>query len=160
MLAPVSDAGEDRFYIMALEDINSSTKYTWYDAAYGQLSDYATITSTDFGSGKTNTSTMITKWYASEYGTQNDHSSYYDVWGVIQTEVSEGWFLPSSAEWSAFVEELGIADSNYSSYNLNYYYWSSSLGNTGYAWIATFYYGCVGNNTVDSLLYVRLSATF
>ena len=46
---------------MALEDIKLETYYYWYYGAYGQMSDYATATSQDFGTGKKNTETMIAK---------------------------------------------------------------------------------------------------
>ena len=38
VIAPIEGtSGNERFYVMALEDINSETYYCWYDAAYGNL---------------------------------------------------------------------------------------------------------------------------
>ena len=108
--------GKDRFYIMALTDIDgkrNGTFYDWYNAADGKMSDYAATTLGDFGIGKSNTTTMISKWNATAYGAQNNCSYHKDMWGQIQEEVKNGWFVPSRAEWAAFGGELGI--SKYSS---------------------------------------------
>ena len=108
-------SGKDRFYVMALEDIDSNT-HTWYkNAASSGISDYNTITSESFGSGKTNTATMIAKWNSSAYGDQVDT----DMWKAIQTQVNKGWFVPSKEEWSAFGSNLSIDSTNYVNYNLS-----------------------------------------
>ena len=158
----------DRFYVMALDNFTTSdySTFYWYEAAwdYG-MSDYATYTSQDFGTGKANTSAMITKWKASGYGAQN---TTRDLWGVIQSEVSNGWFIPSRAELTAFGGELGeatldpaLSTSNYSSaYGLSSYYWSSSQYNDGDTYIARFGTGCMYYGIVDDDRYVRLCATF
>ena len=126
--------GKDRFYIMALTDIDgkrNGTYYDWYNAAYGKMSDYAATTSGDFGKGKSNTTTMISKWIAKAYGDQDKCLSHKDMWGQIQEKVNNGWFVPSRAEWSAFGGELGISkDSSsekyYGNFGLSGGYWSSS----------------------------------
>ena len=153
--------GTERFYIMALKDITKNgTYYDWYNAAYNQMSDYADTTSEDFGKGKSNTTTMITKWNATEYGDKDKCSSHKDMWGQIQEEVNNGWFVPSRAEWLAFGGELGITPSNYGNFGLSNYYWSSSQRNTNRAWYATFNNGYMTNYSVNHYNYVRLSATF
>ena len=159
-------SGTDRFYIMALDDFTTSsyTTFYWYYNGYGNMSDYATYTSQDFGTGKANTKAMITKWNASGYGDQHDR----DIWKHIQEKVATGWFIPSRAEWSAFAGELGestldpaLTTSNYSStYGLSRYYWSSSQFNTYLAYYAGFGGGCMNGNGVDDSSYVRLCATF
>ena len=138
--------GKDRFYIMALTDIDgkrNGTYYDWYNAASNTasntgMSDYATTTSGDFGKGKSNTTTMIAKWNAKAYGDQDQCSSKHkDMWGQIQEKVNNGWFVPSRAEWSAFGGELGITLSNYGKFGLNDdYYWSSSQYGDDNAWYA------------------------
>ena len=160
--------GTERFYIMALTDIDgkrNGTYYDWYNAANGQMSDYANTTSGDFGSGKSNTTTMISKWNAKAYGDQDKCSSHKDMWGQIQEKVNNGWFVPSRAEWSAFGGELGISkDSSnekyYGNFGLSGYYWSSSQLNAGFAWYAYFDYGYMYDDNVDNNYCVRLSATF
>ena len=115
----------DRFYVLALTDFDSSTHY-WYNKATN-MTDYATYTSTTFGSGKNNTSKMITAWNNKKYGEKTvvtGRNSIYpkltyklasctkiailtvpvgpDVWGVIQDKAKAGWFVPSRDEWNAF----------------------------------------------------------
>lgn len=162
--------GKDRFYIMALTDIDgkrNGTYYDWYNAAYSKgMSDYATTTSGDFGKGKSNTTTMISKWNAKAYGDQDQCSSgHKDMWGQIQEKVNNGWFVPSRAEWSAFGGELGISEDSsnekyYGNFGLSSYYWSSSQSSASGAWYAYINRGFMNYSGVDSNYYVRLSATF
>ena len=53
VIAPVSESGgNERFYVMALSDVDSNYRY-WYYSAYNYgMSDYATYTSRDFGAGE------------------------------------------------------------------------------------------------------------
>ncbi len=97
----------------------------------GIISDYATVTSTGIGAGKTNTANMIAKWNAEAYGTKNVDESYLDIWGVVEN----GWYVPSKDEWSAFASVFGIYedDSYYSPIEYGNY-WTSSLENEGLAW--------------------------
>ena len=149
-------SGKDRFYVMALENIDADT-HTWYkNAASSGISDYNTITSESFGSGKTNTATMIAKWNSSAYGNQADT----DMWKVIQTQVNKGWFVPSKEEWSVFGSNLGIDSTNYVNYNLSDYCWSSSLNDENHAWIADFINGYMNGGDFNYSSFVRLSATF
>lgn len=126
VLSPTG-SGNSRFYIMALNDIDSE-RCDWYHAACGKISDYTSLTSEDFGKGKSNTATMISKWNTEAYGNKNDcWQDHADLWGEIQTQVNNGWFVPSSKEWAAFNKQLGITKSNYESKGLFDWYWSSSL---------------------------------
>ena len=134
--------GADRFYVMALSDIDSST-HMWN--ANGSMN---VVTQTGFGTGKSNTAAVMEQYTG-------------DLWGLIGTQVAQGWFVPSKEEWSAFAEELGINSSNYSStFGLSTDYWSSSQSNTNYAWFAHFNNGYMLINFVNYINYVRLSATF
>ena len=153
VLSPTG-SGEDRFYVMALSDIDANTHYWYYNA--NNMSDYASTTSGDFGTGKANTETMIGKWKNSGYGTQNDN----DMWGLIQNEVENGWFVPSRGEWSAFAQELGITTSNYPSFGLSGYYWSSSQQSTSTAYNVRWDSDFIANFYVTEEIYVRLSTTF
>ena len=147
----------NRFYVMALSNIDENT-YTWYKNAYGNINDYSTTTSEDFGKGKDNTTTIMKKWKTNEYGEQ----TLTDLWGRIQTEVEKGWFVPSRAEWSAFANELGIDKFNYNSdYKLKDSYWSSSLSYTTKAWSARFGNYSMDTYGVDDFYFnVRLSTRF
>ena len=152
--------GKERFYVMALKDINPGTEYCWYYAASDNLiSDYATVTSEKFGEGKTNTKTMIDKWNDSAYGKQNDGDNP-DMWGVIQEEVKKDWFVPSIGEWVAFGSNLGITSSNYANKGLSCYYWSSSLFGDHGAWEPCMLYEFMGKDPIKFAENVRLSATF
>ena len=163
-------SGNARFYVMALEDINSGTRYCWYDAAWedgGQLNEIynVTLTDNDFAvagaepTGRINTKRMITSWNAEEYGAQNNSEIYDDMWGAIQEKVAEGWFVPSKSEWSTFGGAFGITYSNYSNtFGLSGSYWSSSQNTITNALTAT--PGGISHNQVYSNYFVRLATTF
>ena len=155
-----SGSGAERFYVMSLTDVQPGTYFDWYNSAYGKMSDYSTYTSRDFGSGKENTRKMIEKWNNKGYGEQDQCTDHKDMWGQIQTEVNNGWFVPSKGEWSAFGGELGITKSNYSSKGLNSRYWSSSQDYDYGAWSAYFSLGCMISGGVNYKDYVRLATTF
>ena len=170
VLVPNGETGNDRFYVMALENFTDGTNTTfyWYYNAHGNMSDYATATSTAFGTGKANTLKMIEYWNAeTPYGTQNTR----DLWGVIQNSEnydivesvndSKKWFVPSKEEWSAFGSNLGItSDDYYLEFGLSNYYWSSSHYNTHFVWCADLTRGSTNYSRVDHDHCVRLSATF
>ena len=173
MITP-SGEGADRFYVMALSNINAKGYgSTWYKNAYGKMN--VSDTSSDFGSGETNTTTMIGKWNENKDEDKNGYGLQYerDLWGQIQEEVKNGWFVPSKEEWNVFGGELGITESNYSSKGLNKYYWSSSQYNNGRAYAIRFW-GGIKNITnlpvsVTNIaqpedlydgFYIRLSTTF
>ena len=103
---------------------------------------------------------MITKWNDAGYGDKNDN----DMWKLIQDKYSEGWFVPSKEEWSAFAVMLqgkGLTTSNNSSdFGLQNWYWSSSQSDARTAWLAGFNTGSMGNFIVNTAYYVRLASTF
>jgi hypothetical protein len=155
VLAPILD-GEDRFYIMALNNV-SRGQYSWYNSAYSEkMLDYEKATSEIFGSGKQNTLNMIEKWNKEDYGAQDSD----DMWSLIQKQVDDGWFVPSRGEWAAFAGQLGITKSNYSSKGLSGWYWSSSQSTANRAYNVLLSSGYVDNIYVNRNYYVRLAATF
>ena len=170
VIAPMEGTtGNERFYVMALEDINSGTYYCWYDAAYGNLDSSYNVSGTDNDfavagaepTGRINTERMIASWNAEEYGAQNANSTYDDMWGVIQDEVARGWFVPSKSEWAAFGAAFEITSSNFSNtYGLSNYYWSSSQYGTTYAYYEFFIQGFIYINNVNINYCVRLATTF
>ena len=170
VIAPMEGTtGNERFYVMALEDINSGTYYCWYDAAYGNLDSSYNVSGTDNDfavagaepTGRINTERMIASWNAEEYGAQNANSTYDDMWGVIQDEVARGWFVPSKSEWAAFGAAFEITSSNFSNtYGLGIYCWSSSQFGTSLAYYAGFSTGNIRSSNVGINLYVRLATTF
>ncbi len=150
IIADETKTGNDRFYVMALDDVNADERYYWYNNAIdyeiwretgiGKMDDYETTTSINFGEGKTNTENMLTKWNTEAYGTKmTTKGGLYnriDMWSVIPT--GSKWFVPSSAEWAAFAGNLNINKDNYGDYGLSQDYWSSSQKNDCYVWAATF----------------------
>ena len=158
----------DRFYVMALEDINPGTRYCWYDEAYGKLDKIVESSYNDFGDGDENTAYVMAKWdlgtATGGWGAQNENGTYDDMWGAIKEQVNEGWFVPSKSEWSAFGDmlfrKIGVDTSDYSDYGLNDWYWSSSQFIASNAYTAGFGTGYVSSGNVSSYGYVRLSATF
>ena len=163
VLTVSNSSGNERFYVMALDDVDTKT-HCWYDEAYGNMDDYSTATSTSFGSGKQNTKNMIAKWNSSAYGSQNGNSSYPDMWGLsaVQSKINANpaWYVPSKEEWSAFGSQLGITSSNYGNKGLSNWYWSSSQYSSNHAWNARFYYGNMSGSYVTNSDSVRLGATF
>ena len=159
VLAPILD-GIDRFYIMALEDVDKHCVdehwcHHWY-ANVSDMKDFAITTAMDFGSGQKNTLNIIEKWNKKNYGAQDSD----DMWSLIQEQVNDGWFIPSIDEWCAFTEQLGITESNHSSKGLLGWYWSSSQYNASNAYYVNLYDGLVNINYVNSNNSVRLAATF
>ena len=155
VLASILD-GEDRFYIMALNNV-SKDQYSWYNSAYSEkMLDYEKATSEIFGSGKQNTLNMIEKWNKEDYGAQDSD----DMWSLIQKQVDDGWLVPSRGEWAAFAGQLGITKSNYSSKGLSGWYWSSSQSGTNSAYYISLDYGYVYDYYVNNNYCVRLAATF
>lgn len=150
-----SSSRKERFYVMALNDIDSSMHY-WYYNAYGKIYDYSTITSVDFGAGKQNTQNMIDEWNNSSYGAQNSN----DIWGLIQNEVNNGWFVPSRGELAAFIVELGISTQNYGDY-MSSNTASSSLASSTSAWAAHWGYQSMASVHLNGINFsIRLSTTF
>ena len=161
VISPVSGTtGNDRFYVMALSDFTTSSYsiWYWYNAAHGNATNILSVVSSsanDFGSGKSNTNTVMTAWNNKTY-TQNAK----DIWGAIQTQVENGWFVPSKSEWAAFGSAFSITKDNRSSFGLSDYYWSSSLYNARSAYLAYFYYGYIYGSNVNRNYFVRLALTF
>ena len=172
LIAPIDGSnGRDRFYVMALEDIDSNT-HTWWANAYGHL-DSAYIIDTlanDFAvagaepTGLVNTRRMMECYAKEEINGTTVEQGTNDMWGLIGDEVADGWFVPSKSEWAAFggevLEPNNITSSNYDDYGLSSGYWSSSQNNTFIAYYASFSYGNIRIVNVGILYSVRLATTF
>lgn len=174
VLSPIKEKdGNDRFYVMALDDFDSSMHY-WYCNAYNKLDSSYSVgkSENDFAEaggqpiGKVNTERMIASWNmgSGQYGDRNEN----DMWGIIQkkdtdgkSKIEKGWFVPSKSEWVAFGARFNIDRTNYSSdFKLSNYYWSSAQGNTMYAYYVYFEAGFASNSNVNNSFYVRLATTF
>ena len=63
VIAPMEGtSGNDRFYVMALEDINERKTFCWYYAASGKLDKTVGGSENDFGEGRGNTEYVNLKW--------------------------------------------------------------------------------------------------
>ena len=153
----------------------SGAQYCWYDAAYGNMNDYANNTSVDFEKGRDNTANVLAKWdlgtKTGGYGAHDKNESYDDIWGQIKTEVENGWFVPSKGEWAVFAGAFQLGSYYLGpTYGLSSQYWSSSqTNNTSCCSVAFDYFregmteyqlGCMFNAPVNSENSLRLSTTF
>ena len=155
MLTPILD-GEDRFYIMALNDVGKDEHCWYHKASFKGMIDYEETTLETFGSGKQNTLNMIKKWNKEDYGAQDSD----DMWSLIQEQVNDGWFILSVDEWAAFAGQLGITKSNYSSKGLSGWYWSSSQSTAHTAYRLGLLTSSVDARSVNNSHCVRLATTF
>lgn len=107
---------EDRFYVIALENIGGSSELTWYtdkdndsydifrpdyELAYDSLDG-------DFGKGKNNTITMIGLRAEELHGPSDN-----DICGIIRDTSSKfsyknGWFVPAISELGACASNLNV----------------------------------------------------
>ena len=172
LIAPIEgSSGKDRFYVMALDDIDGNT-HNWWANASGKLdSSYNISTSTnDFAvagaepTGLVNTRRMMECYANEEINGTEVKQGTNDMWGLIEEEVADGWFVPSKSEWAAFGGEVlelnNITSGNYDDYGLSSCCWSSSQSDTTNAYNAYFYYGYIASNGVNGLDSVRLATTF
>ena len=153
--------GNERFLIMALEDISAST-YTWY--ASKSSAGISVTTETGIGLneeekeiGKANTETMLGVWTADT----DTAKSSDDIWGQI--EANSNWFVPSRDELLAFADAFDIDSGNFSeTYGLSVEYWTSSQDGIGGAWCVYFDEISMDSANISSRndFSVRLSATF
>lgn len=158
--------GEERFYVMALENLDSNT-HTWYGSKYGSLSEDNNEANTvkELGKGKENTKKMKDIWNEDADTSKSEN----DVWKVIQDAGVDldKWYVPSRAEWAAFGDfcytklDPKMDTSNfYTSRSLSGWYWSSSQENSYYAWHADFDDGFTEILNVSSGECIRMGATF
>ena len=153
--------GSDRFYVMSLEDLSTTTYETFsfyntaYNSGHGTMLDYSTTTASSFGSGITNTINMMERWNNKRYGEQNER----DIWGNISEQVNMGWFVPSREELAAFYNELEIIYSSNNNVSKSYNYWSSSQYDQYGIWLCNFNGFGIGWHA-EALNKVRLATTF
>ena len=119
-----------------------------------KISNLGTLnTERGFGTGKTNTLTMINEW-----NSDSNRDETKDIWG----QITDGWFVPSLDEWTAFKGELKIDKNNYNDRGLSSDYWSSSHSTTipNSVRSINFSYDAYGDGSMEIQEYVRLSTTF
>lgn len=155
VIAPLEKtSGNDRFYIIALDDIDANMHY-WYYNAEGSLDNIIDPLKNDFGVGKVNTQTIMDKWNNEAYGSKNSN----DMWGLIQEKVKEGWFVPSKSELAAFGDAFDLGN-NYLTYGLSDSYWSSSQYTDSAPYASGYISVAMSYDNVIYQHYVRLIRTF
>ena len=170
--------GNSRFYVMALKDFKTALyeKYYWYKNVVdvtnqtGRMNSQ--VTQSDFGTGKNNTRNMIEKWNSSgtNKGYLNSPQDNQDIWKHIQEKYNEGWYIPSSGEWSAFANYIQLRErdkvtfgssGNYKTvYGLSDSYWTSTQDNTYCSRNIYFPIGVMSASGANGIYYVRLGTTF
>ncbi len=176
MLKEVNSGGiTDRFYVMALNDFDTSKHY-WYYNAYrtgrDKLKDTGKVVTgatNDFGEGEINTNFWIGTYNDADSQEKYGQPNANDLWKVIQGNLDANgktWFVPSKSEWSAFGnmcytnEKIMMTTGNYWDFGLNNYYWTSSQEVTNLAWFTRIDNGYISGVNVINSYYVRLSTTF
>ena len=154
----------DRFYVMALEDVNLGTPYCWYAEARYKLDKGIASEYNDFGEGRTNSEYVMGKWNSDKlpWGA-HDGGREPDMWGALTPKFEKGWFVPSKSEWSAFGDvlyDLGLTWNQYVEFGLSPHYWSSSIKDSSDAYRAVFNTCIISKNPVDAEANIRLSRRF
>ena len=166
VISPLKN-GNNRFYVMALEDVPNSNGYnafSWYGAlessTYG-MTDYETTTSIDFGKGFSNSKNMINRYKNNSYGPKDANGPQYpDIWGIIENEVNTSFFVPSLGEWVAFSTLFSISKDNYTDFGLSHNYWTSSQQGIFKCYRICFKDGIVDTPNGNNYYNIRLSTFF
>ena len=161
MLTPILD-GFERFYIMALEDVDEDTFY-FYNMSSKEKFEYQTE-DIKFGTGKKNTTRLMNSWNGEKYGPKHPR----DIWGCAKKDIQNGWFIPSIDEWCAFAEQLKVTDENFQEKGFMGFYWASSVTTTYNLVIPSekladkidFEHNTTGMSSFDYIYPVRLAITY
>ena len=152
MLTPILD-GFERFYIMALEDVDEDTFYFYKMSSKEKFE----LQSKDikFGTGKKNTTRLMNSWNGEKYGPKHPN----DIWGHAKKNIQKGWFIPSIDEWCAFADQLDINNENHEKKGLRDDYFSSSQYNDFSYFSLSFYKYTCSHEPINAVNYVRLART-
>lgn len=152
MLMPILD-GFERFYIMALEDVDEDTFY-FYKMSSKEKFEFQSE-DIKFGTGKKNTTRLMNSWNKEKYGPKHPN----DIWGHAKKDIQKGWFIPSIDEWCAFADQLDINNENHEKKGLRDDYFSSSqYDNFSYFSLSFYKYTC-SHEPINAVNYVRLAKT-
>ena len=152
MLTPILD-GFERFYIMALEDVDEDTFY-FYKMSSKEKFEYQTE-DIKFGTGKKNTTRLMNSWNGEKYGPKHPR----DIWGCAKKDIQNGWFIPSIDEWCAFADQLDINSENFEKKGMKDDYFSSSQYNNFSYFSLSFYKYTCSHEPINAVNYVRLART-
>ena len=150
MLTPILD-GFERFYIMALEDIDENTFY-FYRMSSKEKFEFQT-NDIKFGTGKKNTKHLMNSWAREEFGPKHPR----DIWGYAKKDIQKGWFIPSIEEWCAFADQLDINYENYEKRGMEYDYFSSSQYKDFSYFSLNFFKYMVSHEPINAVNSIRLA---
>lgn len=150
MLIPILD-GFERFYIMALEDVDKDTFY-FYKMSSKEKFEFQTE-DIKFSTGKKNTKHLMNCWDGERFGPKHPR----DIWGCAKKDIQNGWFIPSIDEWCAFADQLDINSENFEKKGMKDDYFSSSQYNDfAYSSLSFFKY-TASHEPINAINYVRLA---
>ena len=152
MLTPILD-GFERFYIMALEDVDEDTFY-FYKMSSKEKFEFQTE-DIKFSTGKKNTTRLMNSWNKEKYGPKHPN----DIWEHAKKKIQKGWFIPSIDEWCAFADQLDINNENHEKKGLRDHYFSSSQYNDFSYFSLSFYKYTCSHEPINAVNYVRLART-
>ena len=152
MLTPILD-GFERFYIMALEDVDEDTFY-FYKMSSKEKFEFQTE-DIKFSTGKKNTTRLMNSWNKEKYGPKHPN----DIWEHAKKKIQKGWFIPSIDEWCAFADQLDINNENHEKKGLRDDYFSSSQYNDFSYFSLSFYKYACSHEPINAVNYVRLART-
>ena len=152
MLTPILD-GFERFYIMALEDVDEDTFY-FYKMSSKEKFEFQTE-DIKFSTGKKNTTRLMNSWNKEKYGPKHPN----DIWEHAKKKIQKGWFIPSIDEWCAFADQLDINNENHEKKGLRDDYFSSSQYNDFSYFSLSFYKYTCSHEPINAVNYVRLART-
>lgn len=152
MLMPILD-GFERFYIMALEDVDEDTFY-FYKMSSKEKFEFQTE-DIKFSTGKKNTTRLMNSWNKEKYGPKHPN----DIWEHAKKKIQKGWFIPSIDEWCAFADQLDINNENHEKKGLRDDYFSSSQYNDFSYFSLSFYKYTCSHEPINAVNYVRLART-
>ena len=152
MLTPILD-GFERFYIMALEDVDEDTFY-FYKMSSKEKFEFQTE-DIKFSTGKKNTTRLMNSWNKEKYGPKHPN----DIWEHAKKKIQKGWFIPSIDEWCAFADKFDIKNENHEKKGLRDDYFSSSQYNDFSYFSLSFYKYTCSHEPINAVNYVRLART-
>ena len=152
MLTPILD-GFERFYIMALEDVDENTFY-FYRMSSKEKFEFQTE-DIKFGTGKKNTKHLMNSWAGERFGPKHPR----DIWGYAKKDIQKGWFIPSIDEWCAFADQLDINSENFEERGMQYDYFSSSQYKDFSYFSLNFFKYMVSHEPINAVNYIRLATT-
>lgn len=141
------DKKQDRFYVMALNDIDNKVNGARYSYWYGMNGNfnipYGTV------GGEAISDYFMSLWNEIPPKYEHNAGDFLDVWGQITAQYDRGWFIPGMQQWAAFGDAFGVTKSVRGAFGLSDFYWSADRYDSGNAKIIDFRYCLPSINGVN-----------